>query len=147
MSLRRIPAPDLLRVTIKQPIQELPPAGHCYISFRAGLLNKRDGKLTADRRKGQVAIMRSAEGFLSLQWYERICPDRSSQESFTLAEDAELDMILEERGVVFEWFKKDKRTIKAAFKLVRPLSDYFHLSFPANDRGQCDCDLWCWVLQ
>jgi hypothetical protein len=118
MSLRRIPAPDLLRVTIKQPLQDLPPAGHCYISFRAGLLHRRDGKLTADRRKGQLAVIKSAEGFVVLQWYERKFQG-DSPENFVLAEEAELESILEELSVTFEWFKKDNRTLKVVFRDVR----------------------------
>ena len=62
MALRRIPAPDLFKVTVRQPLQDIAPKGHLYISFRAGMMRKVEGKLTADKRKGQVAITKDDSG-------------------------------------------------------------------------------------
>ena len=118
MALRRIPAPDLFKATVRQPLVELPQKGHCYISFRAGFLSKKDGKLSADKRKGQVAIVRNDSGGILLQWFERIFHGEGA-EQFALAEEPEFEHLLPELGVTVEWFKKDKRVLKATFKNVR----------------------------
>ena len=118
MALSRIPVADLFRVTVKQPLQELPPKGFCYISFRAGCLGRKEGKLVADKRKGQVAIVRSDDGSVVLQWFERIAKEDGAAE-FRLADEPETDRVLQERAVAFEWFKKDRRILKVEFKHVR----------------------------
>jgi hypothetical protein len=120
MALRRIPAPDLFKVTVRQPLQELPPKGFCYISFRAGIMRKTaEGKLTADKRKGQVAIVKDDSGCTALQWYERVFAEGADAESFTLAAEAEVEELLFEHQASCEWLKKDKRVLKVTFKDVR----------------------------
>jgi hypothetical protein len=127
MALRRVPAPDLFRVTIRQPLQDFPPKGFCYISFRAGQLHRREGKLAADKRKGQVAIIRNDQGCTELHWYTRIFAEGSGPEEFTLADEPEVEEPLLEFGATFEWFRKDRRILKLVFKDVRPscLSNFY----------------------
>ena len=119
MALRRIPAPDLFRVTIRQPLQDMPPKGICYISFRAGMMHREDGKLKADKRKGQVAVVRNDQGAVAVQWFERVFTDGAAAESFTLAEESELDEVLLEHRTHFEWLNKDRRVLKVVTKDVR----------------------------
>ena len=117
MALRRIPCKDLLNVTVRQPLSDqLPPIGHCYISYRAGLLTKQDGKMKADKRKGQVAIVRNSDGCVALQWFERLAGEG---DAFTLPEEAEIDQIIFEFEGKFEWVSKEKRILAMKFKEVR----------------------------
>lgn len=128
MALRRIPAADLFKTTVRQPLVDLPQKGHCYISFRAGFLSKKDGKLSADKRKGQVAIVRTDSGGILLQWFERVFHGDGA-EQFSLLEEAEFEHLLPELGVTFEWFKKDKRVLKAVFKNVRVRLTARHIAY------------------
>jgi Proteasome complex subunit Rpn13 ubiquitin receptor len=115
MALRRVPAPDLLKATIKQPLLELPPAGHCYISFRAGIMEKQDGKLSSDKRKGQVAIVRNDAGADAVLWFERVFPG-SDPQVFTLAEEADIDQMVFDFEAEFTWIHKERRILKLGFK-------------------------------
>ena len=109
MALQRIPCKDLLTVTVRQPLlEQLPPVGHCYISFRAGLLTKQDGKMRADKRKGQVGIIMNADGCVALQWYERL---PAEADAFTLADEPEVDQIIFEFEGQFEWLNRQKRLL------------------------------------
>lgn len=103
--LRRIPAPDLFRLTLKQPLIDLPPKGHCFISFRAGLLARKGGKLSADKRKGQVALVKTDQGITAIQWFERV-PGSGGVDDFTLPEEHELEEVLPEFSASFEWFNE-----------------------------------------
>lgn len=118
MALRRIPLSDLLSVTVRQPLlDQVPPPGHCFISFRAGLMPRVDGKLTSDKRKGQLAVVKNEDGLIALQWFER---EAKEDGSLKLAEEPELDQIVFEFDGQFDWAKREKRLLKMSFKEVRP---------------------------
>ena len=67
-----------------------------------------------------MAVVRNTtRGAVAVQWYERVFTDGAAAESFTLAEEAELDEVLLEHRAHFEWLNKDRRILKVVTKDVR----------------------------
>jgi hypothetical protein len=126
MALRRVPAPDLLRATIRQPLLDsLPPAGHCFISFRAGIMERVDGKLRSDKRRGQVAIVRNDAGATAVLWFERVFSTDDEPQAFTLAEEADIDVMIFDFEAEFFWMNKERRVLKLSFKEVSAVAAEF----------------------
>jgi hypothetical protein len=117
MALHEVDPADLLRLTLQAVHERSPPVGHCHIAFRAGLLMRTDGKLKADTRKGQVAILESDDGFNSVQWFERM-PVESGSQTFALKKEPEVDQLIFESEARVEWVDQSRRILRIFFPEV-----------------------------
>lgn len=114
MALNKHSPVNLLEETLRRDRVNEPSVGHCHISFRAGQLNKLDGKLKADTRKGQVALLESDDGFVSVQWFERISTDGNA-DHFTLGDSPEVEQLVFQSEAKMEWVNQGRRILKVAF--------------------------------
>ena len=114
MALNTLNPVNLLQETLRRDRVNDPSVGHCHISFRAGLLRKLEGKLKADTRKGQLALVESEDGFVSVQWYERICAD-GNPDQFTLGDSTEVEQLVFQCEATMEWVNQGRRILKLSF--------------------------------
>lgn len=119
MQWRSLDPSELLEETCKHPLLNDAEPGHCFLSFRAGLLSLLDGKLKSDKRKGQVLLLQSEEpGFINIQWYERDidCNTGSSK----LHSSASIDQMVFEGEAQISWVgPKERRVLRVVFSEVR----------------------------
>jgi hypothetical protein len=121
MALNSLSPVNLLQDTLRRERVVDPSVGYCHISFRAGLLNRKDGKLKADPRKGQVALVESDDGFIAVQWFARVNTDG---EQFRLENSPEVEQLVFQSEANMEWVNKDRRILKLSFPDVSQFLDY-----------------------
>lgn len=114
MALNTLNPVNLLQETLRRDRVNDPSVGHCHISFRAGLLRKQEGKLKADTRKGQVALLESEDGFVSVQWCERVSAD-GNPDQFTLGDNIEVEQLVFQCEATMEWVNQSRRILKLSF--------------------------------
>lgn len=132
MQWRSVDPSELLQETCKHPLLRDAEPGHCFLSFRAGLLSLLDGKLKSDKRKGQVLLLQSEEpGFVNIQWCQRDV-DESSGVS-TLQNSALIDQMVFEGEAQISWVgPKERRVLRVVFSEVR--SSEHMLRFRSHER-------------
>lgn len=118
MSWKSLNPTHLLQETLRNDRVSSPAVGHCHISFRAGQLNRKDGKLKADPRKGQVALVESDDGLIAVQWFERIAVEGDANQ-FKLGDSPEVEQLVFESEAKMEWVNQERRVLKLCFPDVR----------------------------
>lgn len=77
-------------------------------------MHKKGGKLVADARKGQVALVESDDGFIAVQWFERVHADGIADQ-FTLAASPEVEQLVFQSEAKMDWVNQGRRILKLSF--------------------------------
>eukprot|EP00892_Ulva_mutabilis_P005134 jgi/Ulvmu1/2993/UM015_0033.1 len=132
MLWRGVDPSELLKQTSATALLEDADAGHCYLSFRAGTLSRVGGRLTSDKRKGQVVLVQSEEpGFVNVQWYPRDV-DASSGTS-AVHSTPEIDQMVFEGEAQVSWVGPQKnRVLRVVFSEEPDRNMFYWLQEPDN---------------
>lgn len=118
MQWRTVDSAALLKQTSAQALLSDADAGHCFLSFRAGTLSRVGGRLTSDKRKGQVVLAQSEEpGFVSVQWYQRELD--ASTGTYKVHSTPEIDQMVFEGEAQVSWVgPTTNRVLRVVFSEV-----------------------------
>lgn len=106
--------------------------GHCHVNFKAGRMHRKEGKLSADRRKGQLAIVQEDDDYVTLKWHERETIDPANG-GIKLSLEAEVDQLIFPSEAIFDWVSKERRVIRVSFNDEPDRNLIFWLQEPSSE--------------